>query len=325
MKTSASFAGGKVSMNMKELIAISEIANYHSFSDAADSLSYSPSTISKYVFNVEQELDIKLFTRSTRSNELSLTAEGRILLQDIQRICNNYSHMLEMVKQLKDTFENILRVGSQGRLGNQVEQEILASFLLNNGGVNIEHVKLNSRDLLRLLSSGKLDAVFVSVPTNASIEEYYKDMGELSDVEIILLSVERDIYLGISDQYLPHINKEASFAEFKDFSFAFSFPGSSDEQDSKAIKSFDSLAKKHGFELNAMYFGAYDATIIKLATKMPIAVATTNIPAQYEGIKFVRVNDWPYYTNIFFMYMKNNHKKTLQNLKKAATDFNSGS
>ena len=36
--------------------------------------------------------------------------------------------MLELSKQLKGSFENVLRVGSQSRFGNVVERDILASF-----------------------------------------------------------------------------------------------------------------------------------------------------------------------------------------------------
>ena len=48
-------------MNMKEIEVLSELVNYKSFSDAAFSLAYSPSVISKYVSNIEEELGVKIF------------------------------------------------------------------------------------------------------------------------------------------------------------------------------------------------------------------------------------------------------------------------
>lgn len=308
-------------MNMKEIEVLSELINYQTFSDAAFGLSYSPSVISKYVSNAEEELGIKLFVRSSRANELSLTVEGRILMRDIQQINIDYQHMLEIVKQLRGTFDNILRVGSQSRVGNKVEQEILASFLLQNGNTDMEHVKMNARDLMRLLQSGKLDAIFLSIFKNAKIEDLLRDTSEFSKVEISLLNVERDMYLGISDSYLPNVKDEASFADFRDFSFAFPFPSSTDDQDAKAIEPFNALARKHGFRMKSAYFGAYDPTIFALALKAPVAVVATNIPAQYEGIKFIRVSDWTGYTKLFFVCMKNNNKKTLLNLKKSVDDY----
>ncbi len=307
-------------MNMKEIEVLSELVSYQSFSDAAFSLSYSPSVISKYVSNIERELGVKLIVRGNKSSELSLTPEGRVLIRNIHKLKADYQRMVEMTRQLKGSFENVLRVGSQARYGNNIEQEVLASFLLKNMHVDLEQVKMNSKDLMKLLQAGKLDAMFISVHESVNIEHFFQDIEEYQDVEIIFLTCEREIYFGVGKQYLPGVTKEANFADFKDFSFAFAFPMSGDENDAKAIESFRRLARQNGFQLNTAYFGAHDATVLKLATKLPIAVTTTNIPAHYEGIKFIRVSDWNAYTNIYFLCLKSNRKKMLLNLKKSIRD-----
>ncbi len=91
---------------------------------------------------------------------------------------------------------------------------------------------MSSKDLLKLFQAGKLDAFFISVPEKTGIEEYFPDTND-PDIEITFLTSEKEIYLGISDQYLPGIEKEAEFAAFKDFSFAFAFPMSTHDHDSK--------------------------------------------------------------------------------------------
>ena len=308
-------------MNMKEIEVLSELVNYQSFSDAAFSLSYSPSVISKYVSNIERELGVKIIVRGNKSNELSLTPEGRVLIQNIHRLNTDYQRILELTKQLNGTFDNVLRVGSQARFGNQIEQEVLASFLMNNINADLEQVKMNSKDLLKLLQVGKLDAMFISVHGNINIEHIFRDMEEYQEFDVTFLTCEKEIYLGISNQYLPGVTEEAKFADFKDFSFAFAFPMSGDENDSKAIESFTLLARQNGFKLNPAYFGAHDATVLELATKMPIAVTTTNIPAQFKGIKFIRVKDWNAHTNIYFLALKSNRKKMLLDLKKSVKNY----
>ena len=308
-------------MNIREIEVISEIVNHQSFADAAYSLSYSPSVISKYVSKVEEELGIKLFVRGNKSCKLALTPEGQLLIEDFHRINIHYKHMMELTKQVKGAFDNVLRVGSQSRLGNLVEREILASFLLENSKADMEQVKMSSKDLLKLFQAGRLDAFFISVPENTNIKDFLHDLDGYPDIEITFLTSEKDIYLGISDKYLQGIEKEAEFAVFKDFSFAFAFPMSTDDKDSKEIESFKRLAQKSGFNLKTAYLGAHDTAILKLATKMPIAVTTTNIPAQFEGIKFIRVTDWESYTNVYFVCSKNNSKKMLLKLKKSIADY----
>ncbi len=308
-------------MNMREIQVLSEIANYYSFSHAAYNLSYTPSAISKYVFSVEEELGLKIFVRGNKSNKLALTPEGQILIRDFQRINTVYQHMMELTQQLKGTFDNVLRVGSQARLGNVVEREILASFLIENPTADMEQMKMSSKDLQKLFQEGKLDAMFISVPENSKIDDYYADMDEYLEIEITLLTTERELYLAISDKYLPGIEREAKFSEFKDFSFAFAFPMSADDKDSKAIETFRLLARKNNFSLKTTYFGAHDTSILKLATRMPIAVTTTNVPSQFEGVKFIRVIDWDSYTNVYFVCLRNNSKKMLHRLKKSIASY----
>ncbi len=79
--------------------------------------------------------------------------------------------------------------------------------------------------------------------------------------------------------------------------------------------------RQSGFKLKPAYFGAHDATVLKLATNRPIAVTATNIPAQFDGIKFIRVNDWHSYTNVYFLCLKSNRKKMLLSLKKSIVRY----
>jgi hypothetical protein len=202
-----------------------------------------------------------------------------------------------------------------------VEREILASFVIENPMADMEQMKMSSKELQKLFQAGKLDAMFISVPENSKIDDYFADMDDYLDLEITLLTSEHELYLGISDKYLTGIEHEAKFSEFKDFSFAFAFPMSADDKDSKAIETFRLQARKNNFNLKTTYFGAHDTSILKLATRMPIAVTTTNVPAKVEGIKFIRVIDWDSYTNIYFVCLRNNSKKMLLSLKKSIANY----
>lgn len=307
-------------MNMREIEVISQIVNYKSFSDAATSLSFSPSAITKYVSNVERELGLKLFIRGKKSGELVLTSEGKVLIGAMRRINGGWQYLLELAGQLKGTYENAIRIGSQPRLGNIQEQEIIASFLFRNPKAEIDTVKVYAKDLMSLLQAGRLDAMFVTVHGETKIEDYFKEQLDNSDTETMFLSTDREMYFGISEKYLPG-RTEAEFKEFRDFTFAFPFPIASDTEDTKAISTFESMAAENGFALKTMHVGGYDTSVFRLATMMPVAVSTTNIPAEYKGIKFVRITDWKGSTNLYFIFMKSNRKEILRNLKRSVREY----
>jgi hypothetical protein len=306
---------------MKEIEIVSKIINYKSFADAANSLYCSPSLITKYVSNIEEELGIKLFVRSNKSNALLLTPEGKVLINAMCRINSTYQYLMELTKQLKRSYENIIRIGSQPRYGNMQEQDIIVSFLLNNPMAQIDMVKLIAKDLINLLQIGKLDAMFVTIHSDIKIEEYLQEQFDNSDIDIIYLSTDRDMYLGISEKYLPG-KEEAKFGEFKNFTFALPFPNSSDHQETKALGTWTSLAKENGFEFKTLNFGGNDNAVFKLATMMPVAVCTTNIPLiRYDGIKFVKISDWYGCTNLYFIYLKSNKKEMVKNLKASVNQY----
>ena len=307
-------------MRIRELEVISELVNYKSYFDASFSLLCAPSIISKYVTNIEEELGVRLFVRSSKTTDLMLTPEGKALINSIQKISKEYKYMVELAHQLKNTNENVVRIGAQPRYGNVYEQQIIASFMYGNPDVKIEMVKMGLRNLMNLLQSGQLDAFFATLHEDISPKEYFRDQIGNSDIEIVYLLSERENYLGISDQYLPG-KTEAPFREFRDFTFVFPFPDTSDIQDVKATTSFEMTAKENGFKLKKMHFAVNDNTVFQLARMKQLAVSTTNVPAQFDGIKFVRVSDWHGCTNLYYICRKSNKKKMMNNFRKCVNQF----
>lgn len=300
-------------MNMREIEVISEIVNYQNFSDAAYSLSYSPSVISKYVSSVENELGVKLFVRGNKSNELSLTPEGKVLMQDIQRISLAYHHMMELKKQFKGSYDNVIRIGSLPRFGNKTEQDILADFLYDNPTAELEQIKMHARDLLRLLQAGKLDAAFIVLTSDVRAEVFFKDLLDNSDVDIELVTTEKEQYIGVSENFLPGVEEEANFEVFRDFTFVL--PVRETNRDTAAYDSMKMMAKQNGFKLKTTYIDEFDTTVFRLAIKKPLAIAMTSIGFRIDGIKILRVADWQYPSNLYFMSLNGNKKRLLKNLK----------
>ena len=310
-------------MNMKEIEAVSQITNYRNFSDAADSLFYSSSVITKYISNVESELGLKLFERGNKSNEMSLTSSGRVIMQSLRNISLEYQHMMELANRLKGSYDNVIRIGSSMRMANIPEMELISTFWANNPEASMHHVKMTAGDLIPLLQVGKLDAIIISTPENYYTSDYFASFEKDSNAEVTILAEENEMYLGISDKYLPGVT-EAPFKEFKDFSFAFAFPANPRQPDMKTRVGFESMAKENGFDLKTTYCGCMDATVLKTATIMPLAIVATSGSTQFPGIKFVKVSDWHSSTYIYFICLKTNHSIMLSSFKKVVAQYIAG-
>lgn len=311
--------GGK-HMNIKEIEVVCQLTNYKNFSDAAYSLCYSPSVITKYVSNVENELGVKLFVRSRKSNDLMLTPEGKILLGALQRVYDNYQDLMSLAYQLTSFRENKILIGSQARLGNVQEQEIIARFLANRGDTEIEVVKTNAQDLLSLLKIGKLDAVFLTLHKDLNIDDMLQDVADRDEIKAVYMGHDESMYFGISEKYLPGI-MEAPFKAFKDFTFVLPFRKSQDISHACAMSTFLEMAAQNDFQLKTMFVNGHDNSVLKLATIKPVVVSAANNETMYNGIKFVRVTDWQGGTNRFFVYRASNRKDTLIELKRQVKEY----
>jgi hypothetical protein len=307
-------------MNIKEIEAVSQMTNYRNFSDAADSLFYSTSAITKYISNVENELGVKLFERGNKSNDMSLTPEGKVIMQSLRNISLEYQHMLSLAKQVKGSNDKGIKIGTQMRVANLPEREILSIFWANNPEAQMQQVKMTPGDLMPLLNIGKLDAIIISTPENYMTSKYFASLEYDFNTEITLLAEENEMFLGIAEKYMQGAT-EAPFKAFKDFTFAFAFPLSPRQPDMNSRLGFEQLARENGFDLKTIHCGSVDSTIMNTATIMPLAIPATKAVQQFPGIKFVKVADWHSSTFVYFLCLKANRNIKLSSLKKIVAQY----
>lgn len=88
-------------MDIRQIEYFSEVAKHLSFTKAASTLHVSQPSISKAIQNLEAELGVPLFYRS--SKQLELTDAGRAVLVNAQ-------HVLEAFKNLRSELTDIMEL-----------------------------------------------------------------------------------------------------------------------------------------------------------------------------------------------------------------------
>ena len=84
---------------MNRYIALQKIIELGSFTKAADALGYTQSSISQMIAFLENELSMKLLTRSRHG--IKLTIEGEELYPFIERTIYQYQSMREKANEIK--------------------------------------------------------------------------------------------------------------------------------------------------------------------------------------------------------------------------------
>ena len=98
-----------------------------SFSAAGRQIGAAPSSVSRRIGDLEEELGARLFNRTTR--KLSLTEAGRIYLDRVARILLEIDEAKLAVSQVGGAPSGILRVTVPGAIGRQLVAGALPAFL----------------------------------------------------------------------------------------------------------------------------------------------------------------------------------------------------
>lgn len=95
---------------MNRYIALQKIIELGSFTKAADALGFTQSSVSQMIASLENELSMKLLTRSRHG--IRLTIEGAELCPFIERAVYGYQTVLEKAAEIKGLETGMIRVGT---------------------------------------------------------------------------------------------------------------------------------------------------------------------------------------------------------------------
>ena len=159
-------------MDFKQFEYVTAVSKERSISRAAKKLFISQPSLSQYINRVESDLGVTLFDRST--TPLTLTHEGMIYLETAKKI-------LESIKEMKDTFENIadLRIGEISigltySKANNPLPSILPVFKEKYPGIEFSLVEASSTKLETLLLKGSVDLCLMNLPLSSPNIAYEK-------------------------------------------------------------------------------------------------------------------------------------------------------
>lgn len=149
----------------KEFVVLAETRNYW---EASERLFLNQSTLSKHIKNLEQELGVELFARTTRKVEL--TEYGTALLPYAQTIANAQFDYSATLLNLKDQNKNILTIGSIPVIAQYNITSIFIDFRKRYPEYHYRICEDDTKELLQLLLRKKCELVFLR-ETNITLSQ----------------------------------------------------------------------------------------------------------------------------------------------------------
>lgn len=174
-------------MNIDQLKYFCAICKYRSFSKAAIEMNISQSSLSKQIAHLEKELDVLLFDRSKR--QIVLTVYGENLLNDAQRIIDDYDSMINHLQQLKVEMNSQIKIGILPLISSFNLFQTLNSMNQTFQNLKIDFDEIEEKDLSTKIENNNYDILILRETKNPLLHEYHK-VKLFSDHLVALVSLE---------------------------------------------------------------------------------------------------------------------------------------
>lgn len=152
----------------------SEVVKYQSFSKAAKSLYMTQPAVSQAIMNLEQELDTRLFTRTSKG--VNLTSDGQLLYEYVSSAINLIEVGEKKLSESRDLMTGELKIGVGDTISRHYLLPYLEIFHNNSPNIKLRIINRTTTELCRILKSGEIDIAVCNFPVKDSALEIKKCM-----------------------------------------------------------------------------------------------------------------------------------------------------
>ncbi len=145
-------------MEIRNLRTFLQVAERKSFTKAAEALSYTQSTVSMQIKQLEDELGAPIFERINHRTEL--TERGELLMKHARQIINIIEE-ISVGNADTDDCQGVVRFAMAPSVCNLMMGKTYMAFHKKYPGVNVKIVEGETHHMLSMLDRGDVDLVFV--------------------------------------------------------------------------------------------------------------------------------------------------------------------
>lgn len=157
-------------MDIRQIEYFTEVAKHLSFTKAATTLHVSQPSISKAIQNLEAELDVPLFYRS--SKKLELTDAGQAVLINAQQVLDAFKNMRSELTDLTELKKGKIRIGIPPIVGAAFFSKLVSQYKEKYPYVEILLTEVGSKKIRQGVEAGELDIGLICnlLVTNDNLE-----------------------------------------------------------------------------------------------------------------------------------------------------------
>jgi len=142
-------------MDLRQIKVFLEVAKARNFTRAAEALCIAQSAVSIAIAKLEEELDLTLFNRHSR--QITLTAEGEVLLRHATRILDDFSTAESEMSELKELSSGEVRIGIPPMMSSYYFPRVIKDFHIEYPHLQLTVMGEGAAHIQRQISSGEID------------------------------------------------------------------------------------------------------------------------------------------------------------------------
>lgn len=198
-------------MDIRQLEYFAEVAKHLSFTKAASRLHVSQPSISKAIKNLEEDLGVPLFYRS--SKQLELTDAGKAVLENTRDVLSSFNNLRAQLTDLLDLKQGHIHIGIPPIIGAQFFSKYISEYKEKYPFIHIHLTEVGTKMIRKGVESGELD---IGLICNCSVQEHLEVRKILYDP--LMLVVHKDHPLASMETVPFELLKDEPFIIYpKDF------------------------------------------------------------------------------------------------------------
>lgn len=149
-------------MDLKQLRCFIAVAEELHFARAAERLHMAPPALSRQIRLLEDELDVRLFSRTTRT--VTMTRAGSVFVDEAREVLARTQRAAHTVQDAARNAGEVLRIGALDTAAAGLLPEVLVGFRQAFPAIDIQLTEATTSRQLQGLVTGRLDIGFLRPP-----------------------------------------------------------------------------------------------------------------------------------------------------------------
>lgn len=279
-------------MDLHQLYIFTKVAEYKSFSKAADAIYLSQSTVSSHIQSLEKMLNVKVFDRIGR--EILLTPQGERLYYWAQKLLALKDQAVLDVNKSQTRLDGIIRLGASSVPSQCIVPKLVKKFRGKYANITFSICQSSSKTIADKVLEGTIDAGVIG-------ELYGNDK-----LEYIPLQKERLVLITAGDKF--HIQAPVKMEDIIHLPFILR------NSNSGTFSMLKRFLKKKGIKEEHLNVAAYTDTTQSLVEfvrqGIGISIISELAAKEYEASHLFNVYKIEDFQDERFFYLVYNKKKT---------------